>query len=156
MKRLHRKVNLVIVISKADSLTTTEIKALKQNILNDVRENAIQVSNFCTFSIAVMTQMQTNRTPLKKERQGLRAQGKTTHKTKLNKRHNTLCTFDHLPQSFFTSTPNASWLLSRSKRQYAGKTPYIARNADGRRCSVAKPTKNSTDPSPIKLLDFDI
>uniref|UniRef100_A0A1Y1KG48 Septin-type G domain-containing protein n=2 Tax=Photinus pyralis TaxID=7054 RepID=A0A1Y1KG48_PHOPY len=43
MKRLHRKVNLVVVIAKADTLTATEIVKLKQNILNDIRENAIQV-----------------------------------------------------------------------------------------------------------------
>lgn len=44
MKRLHRKVNIVIVIAKADSLTTAEIAKLKQNILNDIRNNDIQVS----------------------------------------------------------------------------------------------------------------
>lgn len=44
MKRLHRKVNLVIVIAKADTLTASEISKLKQNILNDVRENGIQVN----------------------------------------------------------------------------------------------------------------
>lgn len=43
MKRLHRKVNIVVVISKADSLTSVEIAKLKNNILNDIRQNDIQV-----------------------------------------------------------------------------------------------------------------
>lgn len=43
MKRLHRKVNIVVVIAKADSLTPAEIAKLKINILNDIRENDIQV-----------------------------------------------------------------------------------------------------------------
>lgn len=46
MKRLHRKVNIVIVIAKADTLTTTEVQRLKQNILNDVRDNDIQMYEF--------------------------------------------------------------------------------------------------------------
>lgn len=44
MKRLHRKVNIVVVIAKADSLTAEEVAKLKQNILNDIRDNDIQVS----------------------------------------------------------------------------------------------------------------
>lgn len=43
MKRLHRKVNIVVVIAKADSLTSVEIAKLKNNILNDIRQNDIQV-----------------------------------------------------------------------------------------------------------------
>ncbi|KAF2882060.1 hypothetical protein ILUMI_24108 [Ignelater luminosus] len=46
MKRLHRKVNVVIVIAKADTLTAPEISKLKQNILNDIRENGIQMYEF--------------------------------------------------------------------------------------------------------------
>lgn len=46
MKRLHRKVNIVIVIAKADTLTTTEVQRLKENILNDVRDNDIQMYEF--------------------------------------------------------------------------------------------------------------
>lgn len=46
MKRLHRKVNIVLVIAKADCLTTAEIARLKKNILNDIRENDIQMYEF--------------------------------------------------------------------------------------------------------------
>lgn len=46
MKRLHRKVNIVVVIAKADCLTSTEVAKLKQNILNDVREHGIQMYEF--------------------------------------------------------------------------------------------------------------
>lgn len=46
MKRLHRKVNIVVVIAKADSLTATEIAKLKNNILNDIRQNDIQVKYY--------------------------------------------------------------------------------------------------------------
>lgn len=45
MKRLHRKVNLVVVIAKADTLTTSEVIKLKMNILNDIKDNDIQVRN---------------------------------------------------------------------------------------------------------------
>jgi len=43
LKRLHRKVNIVLVIAKADTLTTSEVDKLKKNILNDIREHEIQV-----------------------------------------------------------------------------------------------------------------
>eukprot|EP00039_Didymoeca_costata_P030634 m.30653 g.30653 ORF g.30653 m.30653 type:complete len:367 (-) comp8223_c0_seq1:139-1239(-) len=43
MKQLHQKVNIVPVIAKADSLTTTELKALKKRILEELEENEIQV-----------------------------------------------------------------------------------------------------------------
>lgn len=43
MKRLHRKVNIVIVIAKADTLTASEVAKLKKNILNDIKDNDIQV-----------------------------------------------------------------------------------------------------------------
>lgn len=43
LKRLHRKVNIVLVIAKADTLTTSEVEKLKRNILNDIREHEIQV-----------------------------------------------------------------------------------------------------------------
>ncbi|CAG9812414.1 unnamed protein product [Phaedon cochleariae] len=46
MKRLHHKVNIVVVIAKADTLTTTEVAKLKKNILNDIRENHIQMYEF--------------------------------------------------------------------------------------------------------------
>lgn len=49
MKRLHRKVNIVIVIAKADTLTTSEVAKLKKNILNDVKDHGIQVSNCIWF-----------------------------------------------------------------------------------------------------------
>lgn len=43
MKRLHHKVNIVVVIAKADTLTQAEVAKLKVNILNDIRNNDIQV-----------------------------------------------------------------------------------------------------------------
>ncbi|CAH0751522.1 unnamed protein product [Diatraea saccharalis] len=46
MKRLHRKVNIVVVIAKADSLTAAEVKRLKTRILADLDENQIQVYQF--------------------------------------------------------------------------------------------------------------
>ncbi|XP_025832291.1 septin-5-like, partial [Agrilus planipennis] len=46
MKRLHRKVNLVVVIAKADCLTSLEVATLKKNILNDIKENGIQMYEF--------------------------------------------------------------------------------------------------------------
>ncbi|CAB3261550.1 unnamed protein product [Arctia plantaginis] len=46
MKRLHRKVNIVVVIAKADTLTAAEVKRLKTRILNDLEENQIQVYQF--------------------------------------------------------------------------------------------------------------
>lgn len=46
MKRLHRKVNIVIVIAKADTLTIPEIKKLKESILSDVEKNGIQIYQF--------------------------------------------------------------------------------------------------------------
>lgn len=45
MKRLHRKVNIVVVIAKADSLTAAEIKRLKARILNDLDDHQIQASS---------------------------------------------------------------------------------------------------------------
>lgn len=49
MKRLHRKVNIVVVIAKADTLTAAEVKRLKTRILNDLEENQIQVCNLHLF-----------------------------------------------------------------------------------------------------------
>ncbi|XP_065161903.1 septin-5 isoform X2 [Atheta coriaria] len=46
MKRLHRKVNIVIVIAKADTLTASEVAKLKKNILNDIKDNDIQIYEF--------------------------------------------------------------------------------------------------------------
>ncbi|XP_050680082.1 septin-2 isoform X1 [Leptidea sinapis] len=46
MKRLHRKVNIVVVIAKADSLTAAEVKRLKARILSDLDEHQIQVYQF--------------------------------------------------------------------------------------------------------------
>lgn len=43
MRRLHRKVNIVPVIAKADTLTKSEIGKLKTNILNDIETNKIKV-----------------------------------------------------------------------------------------------------------------
>lgn len=46
MRRLHKKVNIVIVITKADTLTQAEVKRLKANILRDVEANGIQLYRF--------------------------------------------------------------------------------------------------------------
>lgn len=43
MRRLHRKVNVVPVIAKADTLTAIEVKKLKERILADIDEHEIQV-----------------------------------------------------------------------------------------------------------------
>lgn len=43
LRRLHRKVNVVPVIAKADTLTTQEVKKLKERILADIEEYEIQV-----------------------------------------------------------------------------------------------------------------
>lgn len=46
MKRLHRKVNIVVIIAKADTLTAPEVKRLKERILNDIKDNEIQMYEF--------------------------------------------------------------------------------------------------------------
>lgn len=46
LRRLHNKVNVVLVIAKADSLTTNELKKLKSNILNDLETHKIQLYQF--------------------------------------------------------------------------------------------------------------
>lgn len=46
LRRLHNKVNVVLVIAKADSLTTNELKKLKANILNDLETHKIQLYQF--------------------------------------------------------------------------------------------------------------
>ncbi|XP_023290793.1 septin-2 [Orussus abietinus] len=46
LKRLHRKVNVVPVIAKADTLTTSEVKKLKERILTDIEEHEIQIYQF--------------------------------------------------------------------------------------------------------------
>lgn len=43
MKALHHKVNIVPVISKADTLTLSEVKRLKKRILEEIAENNIQI-----------------------------------------------------------------------------------------------------------------
>lgn len=43
MRRLHRKVNIVPVIAKADTLTEAEVVKLKRQILADIEEHKIQV-----------------------------------------------------------------------------------------------------------------
>lgn len=43
MLRLHKKVNIVLVIGKADCLTQMEVKRLKQRILQDLEDNHVQV-----------------------------------------------------------------------------------------------------------------
>ncbi|XP_047495683.1 septin-4-like isoform X1 [Penaeus chinensis] len=46
MKRLHKKVNIVPVIAKADTLTKPEIQKLKTNLLNDIEDNKIKIYQF--------------------------------------------------------------------------------------------------------------
>ncbi|KAK2578670.1 hypothetical protein KPH14_012159 [Odynerus spinipes] len=46
LRRLHRKVNVVPVIAKADTLTTQEVKKLKERILADIEEHEIQIYQF--------------------------------------------------------------------------------------------------------------
>ncbi|XP_071449404.1 septin-2 [Hetaerina americana] len=46
MRRLHRKVNIVPVIGKADTLTAMEVKRLKAKIMADLEENKIQIYQF--------------------------------------------------------------------------------------------------------------
>jgi len=43
MKALHHKVNIVPIIAKADALTQDELVQMKQNILEQIRENNIQI-----------------------------------------------------------------------------------------------------------------
>ncbi|KAL5017106.1 hypothetical protein ScPMuIL_006695 [Solemya velum] len=46
MKRLHNKVNIIPVIAKADTLTSTELKKLKQTVLQDIEAHDIQIYGF--------------------------------------------------------------------------------------------------------------
>lgn len=46
LRRLHKKVNVVLVIAKADTLTTSEVKSLKQHILDDLEKNHIALYQF--------------------------------------------------------------------------------------------------------------
>lgn len=46
MRRLHKKVNIVLVITKADTLTQSEINRLKANIMRDIEANGIQLYRF--------------------------------------------------------------------------------------------------------------
>lgn len=46
LRRLHKKVNVVLVIAKADALTTNELKKLKANILNDLETHKIDLYQF--------------------------------------------------------------------------------------------------------------
>uniref|UniRef100_A0A6A7FSX4 Septin n=1 Tax=Hirondellea gigas TaxID=1518452 RepID=A0A6A7FSX4_9CRUS len=46
MKRLHRKVNIVPVIAKADTFTKGEIAKLKANLLRDIEVNKIKIYQF--------------------------------------------------------------------------------------------------------------
>lgn len=43
MKKLHKKVNLVPVIAKADSLTTNELNRFKAQVLQELQQYDIQV-----------------------------------------------------------------------------------------------------------------
>jgi septin 7 len=43
MKKLHKKLNLVPVIAKADTLTEEEVAVFKQRILEDIKHHAIEI-----------------------------------------------------------------------------------------------------------------
>ncbi|XP_069136207.1 septin-2-like isoform X3 [Argopecten irradians] len=46
MKRLHTKVNIVPLLAKSDILTPKEVKKLKAKILDEIKENHIQIYQF--------------------------------------------------------------------------------------------------------------
>lgn len=46
MKKLHHKVNIVPLIAKADVLTPKEIKRLKERVLDDIKQNDINIYTF--------------------------------------------------------------------------------------------------------------
>nr|XP_018900616.1 PREDICTED: septin-2 isoform X2 [Bemisia tabaci]XP_018900617.1 PREDICTED: septin-2 isoform X2 [Bemisia tabaci] len=46
LRRLHQKVNIVPVIAKADTLTASEVKKLKEKVLSDIDEHNIQIYQF--------------------------------------------------------------------------------------------------------------
>ncbi|XP_033747625.1 septin-2-like isoform X1 [Pecten maximus] len=46
MKRLHTKVNIVPLLAKSDILTPKEVKRLKAKILDEIKENHIQIYQF--------------------------------------------------------------------------------------------------------------
>ncbi|XP_067011745.1 septin-2 isoform X1 [Anabrus simplex] len=46
MRRLHRKVNIVPVIAKADTLTAAEVKRLKERVMADIEDHKIQIYQF--------------------------------------------------------------------------------------------------------------
>ncbi|EDV35246.2 LOW QUALITY PROTEIN: uncharacterized protein Dana_GF22296 [Drosophila ananassae] len=46
IRRLHRKVNIVLVIGKADCLNKQEVRKLKERILQDLEDNHIQLYQF--------------------------------------------------------------------------------------------------------------
>ncbi len=43
MKQLHHLVNIIPVIAKADTLTAPELKKLKLRVMQEIRDNGIQV-----------------------------------------------------------------------------------------------------------------
>lgn len=43
---MHKKVNIILVIGKADTLTPKEVKALKGRILDDIETHGIQIYRF--------------------------------------------------------------------------------------------------------------
>uniref|UniRef100_A0A182JYM7 Septin-type G domain-containing protein n=1 Tax=Anopheles christyi TaxID=43041 RepID=A0A182JYM7_9DIPT len=46
LRRMHKKVNIILVIGKADTLTPKEVKALKVRILDDIETHGIQIYRF--------------------------------------------------------------------------------------------------------------
>lgn len=46
LKKVDKLVNLILVISKADTLTQNELKAFKENVNNQVKKNEIRIFNF--------------------------------------------------------------------------------------------------------------
>ncbi|XP_049277463.1 septin-4 [Anopheles funestus] len=43
LRRMHKKVNIILVIGKADTLTPKEVKSLKARILEDIETHGIQI-----------------------------------------------------------------------------------------------------------------
>lgn len=53
MRKLHKKVNLVPVVAKSDSLTTAELTRFKSQVLQELKQHDIQVCQYlpCTHNV---------------------------------------------------------------------------------------------------------
>jgi septin family protein len=57
MRKLHKKVNLVPVIAKADSLTSSELQRLKARVLAELKQYEIQVLSFTPIQSKFVVKM---------------------------------------------------------------------------------------------------